>query len=289
MVLVHSLGAGHDAFRYGQSHLAQTLARAGRSVYLLSYRGDRDAVAPAGGGLRDATFSAILDHDLPAALEAVANDSGLESCHVVGHGLGGLLAMALAGRQEPRLASVTSLGAPLRFADPPSETRRAAWMLGLAPRGLHLPLRALLRASIPWVDRSPHLARHLSPGVSPASRVRGGLTYASADVPIALAQELKQWLRAGTPLIYDVVELVHTLRDARVPLLAVLGAADRLCPVSAGRPAVDAWGHPDASLRVIADYGHLDLLWGGDAHQQVFPHIDRFLQSHRLRTWAAAD
>ena len=89
VVLAHALGLNCDAWRYGGSSLAGYLQAAGFRVYLFNHRGDRDAIAPQ----RHSSFDVddIIARDIPAALDAVRNDSGFSRPFWIGHGLGGQL------------------------------------------------------------------------------------------------------------------------------------------------------------------------------------------------------
>jgi alpha-beta hydrolase superfamily lysophospholipase len=284
VLVVHGLGAGPDLARYGEDTLTGALRAAGFAPFVLAHRADADAIAPSRGVLP--TLEGVVEHDLPAALAAVARDTGYDAVHVVGHGLGGVLLAALAGRREGALASVVALGAPLVLPDPPSEARAAALALSLLPGALRLPLRALARGGVPLVDGGTDLF-DLAVDCAP-SRLRGALAYGVADPPVALVRQVRSWLAAGTPTLHrGAVEVRDLVRDAEVPLLVVTAEDDPTCPPAAGEAALGTWGHPDAeALRVPGS--HLDLLLGREAPERVFAPVVAWLDARRRRAWTPA-
>jgi len=278
VVLAHALGLGGDVFRYGRgATLAGRLRRSGFSVYLLHHRGDRVAIAPRRRAGFD--FDDILERDLPAALERVRLHSRCEQVHWVGHGLGGQLGLAFAGRYPGAdLASVVALCAAVRFALPSSETRRIALSRAFLPAWWHLPTRAVASCAAPWIAE---------PGVGP--RLRGVLRYAVEDVPIGLLRHAGRWLREGS--LVDRTGLLDyriAFADARVPLLAITAGGDRVCSEVAGAAALETWGCADKALVALPEaWGHLDVLLSPEADEQVFHPLTRWLSDRRRRAWDA--
>mgnify|MGYP002005929939 FL=1 len=145
VVLAHATGLHPDAWRLGEGlTLARALSRAGFAVYLLSHRGDVDALPPHPRAGFD--FDDILGRDLPAALARIREHAGFSRIHWVGHGMGGQLGLAHAARSRGEdLASVVVLGAPARFERDAvrSEVRRLARVAGLMPAHWRLPVRSV--------------------------------------------------------------------------------------------------------------------------------------------------
>jgi homoserine acetyltransferase len=70
----------------------------------------------------------------------------------------------------------------------------------------------------------------------------------------------------------------------RTPALIVAAAGDPLCPPDAAEPAAAAL--PEARFVILPEpYGHLDVLVGRSARDEVFPQILDFLEEHRGRVW----
>lgn len=284
VLIAHGLGVVGDVFRYGTGPtLADRLSAAGYAVYLLSHRGDRDAVAPTDRARRAARFDDMVEIDLPAAAERVARHSGFPRFHLVGFGLGGQLGLVFASRRPAELATVVSVGAPVRFDRPRTHLRVGARALSLLPPHWHVPMRAAARLSAPLVDAELPL---LDGGASPGGRVRGVLEHVSDDVPVALLRQMLDWIDAGG-MVSDggVIDLVEAMADARVPMLSIAGTGDPLGTPDAARPAVERWGGGDATLRTVEGFGHLDLLLGDRADVLVFDPLIEWLSTRRRLAW----
>lgn len=276
VVVVHGLGFGPDAFRYGGDHLAGRLVEAGLAPFLATVRTSREALP---GPERAVRVEDVVAHDLPAALDAVAEATGFPRVHLVAHGLAGVLALAAAARRPDALASVSVLGAPLWFKDGGSSARWSHRLVQLLPADADVPVRALLRVGA-WLDPELFgLAAH-----TPPPRMRGAARCASEDVGAPWVQTLARWWRDGRPTLHDgLVDVTATLRDADVPLLVVTAHEDAVCPPEAGEAAVGAWGSDDTAARRISG-GHLDLVWSGEAGAEVVG----WLSERRRAAWTSS-
>jgi pimeloyl-ACP methyl ester carboxylesterase len=284
VLLAHATGLGRDGFRYGRdATLAQALVARGFAVYLLSHRGDRFAV---GGDARAPTdFDAILERDVPAALDRIREHSGFPRIHWVGHGLGGQLGLAWAGRGGEYLATIAAIAAPVAFEHPRSEGRRLAIASHLLPAGMAVPVRWMARVAAPLLG-ADDLGAHLSSGASPGARVRGAACWAAEDVSVGLARQVAGWVGQGCwSSRSGIVDYAATLGSARVPLLAVVGGDDRICSPEAALRAVELWGGRDRTAARIPGYGHLDALFGADAEARVFAPLASWLHARRRHAW----
>jgi len=249
------------------------LSSFGFSVYLLGHRGDRCAIPPPARAHAESTFDEILGRDLPSAVEVICADAEYPRVHVIGHGLGGLLGMAWAAHRPPELASVVSLGAPLRFERVRTELRRTARALSLLPAHWEMPTRALAKIAAPLLDD------HASGG----ARTRGVMEYAAEDVPIGLLRQLMSWQDHGTPTNSGgVFDYAASLIEAQVPLLVLTGSEDALVRPDDARPR---WGHADLTVRVVPGLGHLDLLLATAARRAVFEPVAAWLDTRRRLAW----
>lgn len=288
VVLAHALGLSPDAFRIDLQHsLAGALRRAGFSVYLLAHRGDRAAEPPLRGGAF--SFDDVLERDLPAALARVREHSGFPQVHWVGHGLGGQLGLAWAGRD--RLASVTALCAPVSFAasEQRTELRRMARIAAVLPCHWSLPTGSLAWAVAPWVGDGSALAGACSASTG-GEQARGMLCQGSQDLGVGLIRQIGRWIDSGCWTdATGLLDYAASLADARDPLLVLAAQNDALCPPRRALEAAERWGGSPTSSRVLSGYAHLDPLTACDADAQVFQPIVRFLSAHRRRAWAGHD
>ncbi len=278
VVLAHALGLGPDAYRYGGGPtLVSRLCRAGFSVYLLTHRGDRAAV---GGPVAAADFDSILGLDVPAALRTIREHSGYARAHWVGHGLGGQLGLVAAGRDPSALASVSAIGAPVRFPRFASEWRARALALRLLPPGWRIPLRSLAEWAAPLTGE-PGLA------VS-AARARGLMTYGAEDLPIALVRQVLRWMREGRLVSRDgSVDWTASLASGRAPLRLIVGEADPLWAPAFAEAAADLWQGPSVVQR-LAGWTHLDAVVAEDAGETVHGPLVDWLVGHRRLAWGQA-
>ena len=281
VVLSHGLGMAGDVFRYGAGPtLAQSLAAAGFSVYLLCHRGDRESL-----GRGAFSFDDIVERDIPAALRRVCQDSDSPRVHWLGHGFGGQLGLAWAGYAGgDRLATLTSLCAPVHFAPRSSQMVRWSLVARMIPAHWCFPARFVSRLLNPFVDGLGDL---MTCGASPPARVRGVMEFASSDVPAGLVGQLMRWLEVGSMTSLTGLDYVEALTGVDLPLLVLVGDADRVCPGESGEAAAVHWGGADKEvIRLEGGYGHLDVLLGVNAAEEVFTPVIHWLDQRRRLAWA---
>lgn len=213
----------HGRYFHGRDGgFAAALAGHGLDVYVLDWRGHGDSKPPHPRG-GTWTFDDYVTLDLPAALAAVAAASGTRPADValLGHSLGGLVALAALGTgvvQARRLVLAAT----------------SVWLPG--PRG---PWRR--RALMATYDG---VARAL--GHAPIKALRLG----SEDEPASYVAQLASWARTGRWTSRGGVDYLAALRHVTTPTWAVVGAGDRLCGPADAR-ALLARLPGDVALRVV--------------------------------------
>jgi pimeloyl-ACP methyl ester carboxylesterase len=171
-------------------------------------------------------FGASQPVGAPLSVEQMADDAlalaaaaGWQDMHVVGHSLGGLIALFVA-RAAP--ARVKSLSLLCTFASGRVPTKVTPWLVWVGTR-TKLGTRAMRRRAF--------LEMVLAPGEEPdrdaaAARIGGFFGYdLAAQPPIAMKQLGAARRADATPF----------LGELRVPALIVSAAHDRLAPPAAGR------------------------------------------------------
>jgi pimeloyl-ACP methyl ester carboxylesterase len=213
VVLVGDCGLGAWQWAWQQPALAGP-----RPVVVAEYRGGTRADPPA-----DAPDLATLAGDVRATLE----DAGVSSPHVVGFGLGGLVALSLALDGGARSLCLLGTGASGRGVDP-------------------APLFA------PPADRAA-LRESLDAALSPAFRER------HPDV----VDRIVSWRRDDDPspavarrqaAALDV-DCADRLVEVTDPALVVHGERDRIWPVTGAERLAE--GLPRGEFHPVADAGHL--------------------------------
>ena len=175
---------------------------------------------------------------------------GLDSVHLVGASMGGMIAQTVAIEHPERLRSLTSIMSTTGDASVGQPTDQALAVL-LAP-----PARTREEA----VERTVASYRVIgSPGFAfdeAALRERAGLSYDRAHDPLGVGRQLLAVLASGSRS--------ERLRELRVPALVIHGAQDPLVRLSGGQATAEAI--PGAELVVIDGMGH-------DLPRELWPDI----------------
>lgn len=191
---------------------------------------DSGAAPDADGRVRDRPTPSgpYAIEDLASDLEAVCVAAGIDRAHLVGSGLGGLIALEYA-LAFGRVASLTLLGTPAtgERIDPP----------GPIDRDDERALRESLRAVF-----SPEFVRE-QPEV-----IDGIVEWRRVD-----DADEDGWRAQAAAL--EGVDLRERLVEIRVPALVLHGTADRVVPVEAGETL--ARGLPRGEERTFEGAGHL--------------------------------
>lgn len=282
VLLIHGLTLGPQAARYGRGPtLASHLASAGFTVYCMAHRGDRDASTSPGASL---AIDDIAFRDVPAAMTAAALDSGYARVHVVGHGLGGQVALMAATRHP--MASTTTLAAPIRFARHRARTLRMHRVIAQLPAHWALPLPLLTRISSPVLDEHSTLADRVQPGSTAPDRLRGALHHTGEAPNMAMLRQLATWHTENTLTdARGAVDLVQALGHARWPLHMVHAPGDALGAPESPDDLTRAWGGTVSRSDCAQHLGRLDVLLGRDAQQTVWAPMSAWLDAHRRLAW----
>jgi pimeloyl-ACP methyl ester carboxylesterase len=221
-----------------------------------------DLAAAMTGDTSSASYTiADLAQDAAGLLDAL----GLESAHVVGASLGGMIAQELAIRHTERVRSLTSIMSTTgdRSVGYPSE----------AGVGVLLARPATTREEA--VERALRVYRVIgSPGYEldeAALRERAERSWERAHDPAGAGRQLLAVLASP--------DRTPGLRELRVPTLVLHGADDALVDVSGGRATAAAV--PDAELVVLDGWGH-------DIPRALWPELADRIVAHTERAEAAA-
>jgi pimeloyl-ACP methyl ester carboxylesterase len=296
VILCHGLSSNRYSFDLpGFSGLARFLRDCGRDVWVAELRGSGMSDRP---GLFRAdvpctwVFEDHLGSDLPAIIARVIELTGASGVHWVGHSMGGLLVLAYLARNEnPRIVSAVTLGSPADF----TKVYNQAFRTLLRFRGLleYLPVSPL-----------PFLARLVIPIAHRTSAYMAGPFYPPNTNPmaarkvVALASQLVTsnaiWLNFGRFLGSGLFApengkpYLDDLPKSNVPIFVVGGAKDLMAPPDSVIAACQTGDQTaERKCRIfgketgcVEDYGHVDLLMGVRAEEEVFPHLLKWLEDH---------
>jgi len=299
-------GVGANRFTFGVragEGLPWRLSKAGWDVWLGELRGARTTSGPAHGPW---TPAAKLQHDLPALISAVRAASGSPRVALVGHSLGGLLALLSAGRAADgglsELLAVVTLCAPLFSGAPRARGPVTALLGALSSHGLPRgaipvgPLAAATRLGAPLLAPRSHFL----PGGSDPEVLRAYFSSAVEDVPVEEAVALLGWRLTGHLALSPELSAARSRENAlpieallgrvRVPVLSLAAGHDKVVPPEAALRAFEAVGSDDKTWLPLgrahgsrAEYAHADVLLGRHADADVFDPVCAWLSRVRSR------
>jgi pimeloyl-ACP methyl ester carboxylesterase len=267
LLLVHGLGTQMIAWREG--FLALLTERglrvitfdnrdAGLSTHL---EGMPDLRAMLGGAMSSAPYSLA---DMADDTAALMDHLGLESAHLVGVSMGGMIAQTLAATRPERVRSLTSIMSTTGERAVSEATPEAQATL-LAPR----PTTADEAA-----ERAIQSARVIgSPGMLDEEWIRtlARRSFERAYDPPGFARQLAA--------IWSARDRTEAVRTIRAPTLVIHGELDPLIPVAAGRATAAAV--EGSELVVIEAMGH-------DLPPPLWPRIAGAIDGHVRQAEAAA-
>lgn len=265
LVLVHGAFANRRFwYTVNGKGLGAWLARAGFDVWLVEMRGH--GLSPRNRMYRSNAVADYARYDLPA-VAAFLEEQCAQPVHWLGHSLGGLaLAGALAGGHLPaiQVASLTLLGCQIQ---------RLHWLLKVPP--VNWAARVLLRRR--------------------ESVSAGWLGQGAEDEPVGIARDALRWFGLFGRFGQGKQDWAAQLASVEVPVLALAGAGDHTDPAGACRQLLERFGSPLREFVCLGrdegfaeDYGHVDMLQGKAAQQEVWPLLEHWLRHGRLPLREAA-
>lgn len=215
VVLVHGYGGDKNSWLFVQEPLS-----AARTVHAIDLPGHGESTKDVGDGSLDVLARAVLGY---------LAERGIERAHLVGHSLGGAVAVAAAAEEPDRVASLT-LVAPAGFGP----DINAAYLRGFASATSRRELR-------------PHLAQLFADPAQVTRQLADDLLrYKRLDGVPAVLDALTGTLLDGDGPALDLTPLLH---HVTVPVAVVWGRADAVLPATNGAALAD--------VRYVEDAGHM--------------------------------
>lgn len=287
VLLCHGLGANRLLFDIDHQHsFAAWLLEQGYDVYAVDLRSHGLSEKPeqASGKRWDWGFNAYCDADIPAAIDAVLADAGVEALHFIGHSMGGILLYCHAAQSDPRIVSGIAVAATLDYSGHPSifhGLSRLVALTHLVPSmPMHWPALVCSKAAAlgkPFMDSALVHPRNVDLQVY--RRLTANLLH---PVSSRLLRDMQHFvsgkgLQSSRQACYQQ-QLQH--KGYTFPILSLSGTADTQCPpASAARFGT----HHQIFGRAYGqrnDYGHLDLIMGMHALEETWPCMGAWLDQH---------
>ncbi|WJX25643.1 hypothetical protein P8452_14665 [Trifolium repens] len=245
-------------------------------------------------------FDHYLEEDIPAAMEYIKGQCQPSDGKLlaIGHSMGGILLYAKLSRhcfdgKDSEFASVVTLASSLDYT--PSRTS-LKWLLPLVEpiQALNvpaIPVGPLVASAYPLARYPPYVLSWLNSQIS-AQNMMDQKLYEKlvlnnfGTVPSKLLLQLKTVLqkgglrdRSGSFFYKD-----H-LRESKVPVLAIAGDKDLICPPEAVYETAKLIPKDLVTYKVFGKsggphYAHYDLVGGRSAADQLYPCIIEFLIHH---------
>ncbi|HEX2150580.1 MAG TPA: acetoin dehydrogenase dihydrolipoyllysine-residue acetyltransferase subunit [Stellaceae bacterium] len=237
IVLVHGFGADLNAWMFNQPVLAAGLLTIGRRVVALDLPGHGGSVKQVGAGSAEGFASTVSD--VLAAL-------GIERFHLIGHSMGGAIALVLAGQMPTRIASLTLL----------------------APAGLGPEINSAFIDGFVRVQRRREAQELLAvlvhnPSLISRAMVEETLRYKRLDgVPAALDTIARAWFTGDRQLL----DLRPALAALTMPVQIIWGRDDRIIPVA----HAEALSGNKMQVHILDAVGHIPQMEkAGDVNRLI--------------------
>ncbi len=290
VVLSHGLFVNSLFLNFDEDQsLARYLAKEGSDVWNLSLRGTGRSLNPLRGGPKNWSLDDMINKDLSTVIRYVQKESGSSKVIWLGYEMGGLLLYGYLERKgSSGLAALITIGTPVTFNHPQQEPMKRFLRLEESPtlKKLFLSLNSpffarLLIPFVPKLEAFFYNPENFEEGV----RERF-LEAALAEINPGVLDHLLLMIRRGEFIsAQGDFSYRRNLAKIQLPILLIGGEGDMLAPPEAIRIVYRSVDSTDRTLRIFGTrskdsvtYGHIDLILGKRAREEVFPVIGRWLQ-----------
>lgn len=288
VVLCHGISANARNMDLDERvSMARWFAAQGREAWTMSLRATGASTDPKG----PVNFDDYWRHDLPAVLAYVKRTSGVAQVDYVGHSMGGLVLYAYLSQGGQGVRTAATMGSPTRI-DYGSTIESVINDFGIrivSPSGaLPTSLGARLVAPLePLVDDGPVERFFYNPQSTSSDSFHRLLLYGTADVAGGVALQLSTMMKTGEFLSFDKrINYREDMAKVTTPTLVVAARMDRIALTPAVKDGYRALGGPKEWLLITrangtrGEYGHMDLVIGDRAADEVWSKVLNFFDRH---------
>jgi predicted alpha/beta hydrolase len=248
LVLAHAMFARKSSFgRRDRPGLSSALTTIGFRTVAFDFRGHGDSSMPKTS--RDWGYDDLVRFDLPAVVDCARARGDEKPVIVVGHSLGGHVALAACGTRRIDVDAIVAVGANV-------------WLRSLEPSRVRWAAKvAIARGMLAFAARA---------GGIPARRLRLGSDDADARYVRDLFRSITHdaWTSSDGKDDY-----LGGLADVRVPVAAVLGDRDPvMCHPAAGEAFARRCAGPVSCFH--APVGHMELVTSDRARSAVLEAVE---------------
>lgn len=291
VVLCHGLSANRFNLDFDeQRSLARYLCRRGYDVWVVELRGAGMSHPVKPQALRAYSFDDYMMQDLPAAFEYILRATRAPKVNYAGHSMGGMLMYCGLPRGLERFVHATvAIGAPATFA---FQKKLRVFLpllalLSLLPRSL---MRGSMRLFAPFVGRFRVPLTRGFGTLAPVVQRTAVYNVVEPAHRMVMAQFMSWMWRHGGALFSANRQVNYEATFGRItsPMLLIAGESDLLAPPASVRFFFERIQSDEREFVVCSkengfseDYGHIDLILGDRAADEVFTLVEGFLWKHR--------
>ncbi|XP_049408403.1 uncharacterized protein LOC125871777 isoform X1 [Solanum stenotomum] len=248
----------------------------------------------------DWDFDTYLEEDIPAAMEYIKAQTRPKDGKLlaIGHSMGGILLYARLSRcglegRKPGLAAIVTLASSLDYTSSKSALKL---LVPLADPAQVLnvpviPLGTLVAAAYPLTSRAPYALAWLNEMISATDmmhpdQMKKLVGSSFCNIPAKLLLQMttafqERGLRDRSGKIF----YKDHLHKSRVPVFALAGDLDQICPPEAVYETVKLIPENLVKYKVFGDadgphYAHYDLVCGRMAAERLYPRIVKYLSRY---------
>ena len=289
VLIIHGISSNHRFWDLTEIHsLPVILADEGFDAWALDLRGHGSAMETAEGTPQRHgwTVDDYGQHDVDAAIRHIQAETGRSQVAVVGHSMGGMVMAAYhAAHGDDALAALVVVGSPLLFDQKTTVNRIKTMGASVGQIWRRFNTQKVAKAAAHTIPLPGEGLLYTRSNITPKMR-RTMLSQVASPLSREELGHFQDIFKAGRFISADgATDYLESLATLDVPLLSIAGANDRVAPPD----SVAAWtqhaGSSDETQWIMsegngqaADYGHLDLVLGNEAREDVLNPIVSWLE-----------